>query len=184
VTLVLLAGACGGPTGGGAAQTGSSAAPETNPGGDIPDTQAYVTFTLSPGAFTIKVPEGWGRNRQGGATVFADKLNAVRLEAVPSPAAPTVESATSTELPAIRTGVKGFHPGAVKGVSRAGGSAVLITYQADSPPDPVTGKTVRDAVERYEFWRAGTAAIVTLSSPVGADNVDPWRIVTDSFRWS
>jgi hypothetical protein len=24
---------------------------------------------------------------------------------------------------------------------------------------------------------------VTLSGPAGADNVDPWRTVTDSFRW-
>ena len=53
----------------------------------------------------------------------------------------------------------------------------------DAPADPVTGKVVHDAVERYEFWRAGTEAILTLSGPVGADNVDPWRIVTDSFRW-
>jgi hypothetical protein len=183
-SLVLMAIACGGSTGAGAGQQASSAAPDSNPGGDIPDTQAYVSFTAPSGAFTVKVPEGWGRSQQAGATVFADKLNAVRLEAVSSPAAPTAESATATELPTIRNEVKGFRPGTVTTVNRAGGSAILITYQSESAPDPVTGKTVRDAVERYEFWRAGTEAIVTLSSPRGADNVDPWRIVTDSFRWS
>jgi len=26
--------------------------------------------------------------------------------------------------------------------------------------------------------------VLTLSGPVGADNVDPWRIVTDSLAWS
>jgi len=38
-------------------------------------------------------------------------------------------------------------------------------------------------VERYAFWRAGTTVILTLSGPQGADNVDPWRMVTDSFGW-
>ena len=64
------------------------------------------------------------------------------------------------------------------------GSAVLITYQADSAPNEVTGKVVADAVERYEFWDNGTTVVLTLSGPVGADNVDPWRTVTDSFRWT
>jgi hypothetical protein len=43
---------------------------------------------------------------------------------------------------------------------------------------------IRDDIERYEFWRNGTQATITLSSPVGSDNVDPWRTVTDSFSWS
>ena len=42
---------------------------------------------------------------------------------------------------------------------------------------------IHDAVERYEFWKAGTEVVLTLSGPQGADNVDPWRIVTDSFGW-
>lgn len=72
---------------------------------------------------------------------------------------------------------------------RLGGSS---TSKAHSPPstagrarapNSVTGKTIRLAVERYEFWAKGTEAIVTLSGPVGADNVDPWKLVTDSFTW-
>jgi len=47
----------------------------------------------------------------------------------------------------------------------------------------VTGKVVRDDVERYEFWRGGTEAVLTLSGAAGSDNVDPWRLVTDSFTW-
>jgi hypothetical protein len=42
---------------------------------------------------------------------------------------------------------------------------------------------IRSASRRYEYWRGGTEAILTLAGPVGADNVDPWRIVSDSFRW-
>jgi len=102
---------------------------------------------------------------------------------VAAAAAPTVASASRTELPAIGVASRGYRPGTVTQVHRAAGTVVLLTYQADSSPDPVTGKVVRDAVERYEFWRAGTTARLTLSGPAGADNVDPWRIVTDSFRW-
>jgi hypothetical protein len=32
---------------------------------------------------------------------------------------------------------------------------MLITYQGASSPNPVTGKTGTDAIERYEFWRDG-----------------------------
>ena len=68
-------------------------------------------------------------------------------------------------------------------VTRTAGTAVLVTYQADSAPDPVTGRAHRDDVQRYELWRNGTEALIVLSAPAGADNVDPWRTITDSFRW-
>lgn len=34
---------------------------ESNPAGDIPDNQAYVTYTPAQGGFTVKVPEGWAQ---------------------------------------------------------------------------------------------------------------------------
>jgi hypothetical protein len=42
---------------------------------------------------------------------------------------------------------------------------------------------VRESVERYAFWHAGQQVVLTLSGPRGADNVDPWRTITDSLRW-
>ena len=80
--------------------------------------------------------------------------------------------------------VKGFKAGNVSTVHRRAGTAVRITYLAASPADPVTGKTVTDAVERYVFFHNGKAIVLTLSGAKGADNVDPWRTVTDSVRWS
>ena len=71
----------------------------------------------------------------------------------------------------------------VRSVQRKGGTAVLITYDADSAVNPVTGKAVRASVERYTFWQGGRQAVLTLAGPTGADNVDPWRIVSDSLRW-
>ena len=47
-----------------------------------------------------------------------------------------------------------------------------------------TGKVTAQSVERYEFFRNGHTVTLTLAGPVGADNVDPWRRITDSFAWS
>jgi len=191
--LALLAGACGSggasPYGGSTPTTAtppseaSRNAPEVNPAGDIPDNQVFVPYSPPGGRFTVKVPEGWGRTARAGTVSFTDKLNTISMETRPAPAAPTVASARQAELPAIRSASRRYEPGSVTQVRRAGGGVVLVTYKADAPADPVTGKVVHDAVERYEFWRGGTEAILTLAGPVGADNVDPWRIVSDSFRW-
>lgn len=158
-------------------------APESNPPGDIPDNQAFVTYSPPGGAFSVKVPEGWSRSTSGSSAVFTDKLNSIRLESRPAGSAPTAGSARDQELPDIVKSGTNVAAGDVTTVTRKAGPAVRITYQADSAADPVTGKTVRDAVERYEFWHAGTEAVLTLSGPRGADNVDPWRTVTDSFTW-
>jgi hypothetical protein len=115
---------------------------------------------------------------------FTDKLNAVRVEATPAGAPLTVAQARSTEVPKLRQGVKGFQLGNVTSVSRQAGSGVLITYLADAKPDPVTGKSGTDAIERYVFTHNGEAVTLTLSGPKGADNVDPWLIVTNSLRFS
>lgn len=165
------------------AGTSTPAPQETNPPGDIPDNTAFVAYRMPSGRFEVKVPEGWARTVTGGAASFTDKLNTVRLESVAVASAPTVGSAKSREVPKIQSSVQRFALRKVETVSRTSGTAVLITYQADSPVDPVTNKVVPDRVERYEFWKGGTEAIVTLSGPVHADNVDPWRTVTDSFRW-
>jgi len=154
-----------------------------NPSGDIPDTQVFVAYTDASGSFSLKVPEGWARSEVNGSVGFTDKLNTIRIESTPAPSAPTVDSATRTEVPAIQAAAKNFENPKVATVDRKAGAAVLITYRADAPPDPVTAKVVHDEVERYEFWRNGTEVILTLSGPAGADNIDPWRIVTDSFAW-
>ena len=61
--------------------------------------------------------------------------------------------------------------------------AVLTTYQANSEPNAVTGQQYRLDVQRYSLYRHGKEIVIGLRSPVGADNVDPWRIVTQSFTW-
>ena len=178
-------GTTGQPVATGASTTTSdAAAPEVNPSGDIPDNQVFVEIAFPPGGFALKVPEGWARTDAGGTTTFTDKLNRIAVQAVPSPSAPTVASAQTEEVSTLATSVPNYEAGKVTTVGRPAGQAVLITYKADAPADAVTGKVVRDDVERYDFWRSGTEVVLTLSSPAGADNVDPWKTVTDSFRWT
>jgi hypothetical protein len=163
----------------------STAAPSdaaTNPAGDIPDTQAYVPYQSALAHFRVKVPEGWSRRSVADGASFTDKLNTVSVTERTAATAPSVSSVRSTELPTLQAAPH-FGLRSITTVSRPAGSAVLIAFTADSSPDPVTGKVVRDAVERYEFWRHGIEIVLSLSGPVGADNVDPWRTITDSFTW-
>jgi hypothetical protein len=161
----------------------SSGTREVNPAGDIPDDQVFVAYAPPSGLFTLKVPEGWARSEANGVVTFTDKLNSIRVEAVAAPSAPSVGSAQKVDVPAVEASAQHATGTQVTSVRRPAGSAVLITYQADSDPDPVTGRVVRDDVERYEFWRGDHEVVLTLSAPHGADNVDPWRTVTDSLSW-
>jgi hypothetical protein len=165
---------------------------DVGPAGDIPDNQAFVTFTAPDRTYSVKVPEGWSRTDTSGVVQFTDKLNTITLTVRPSVIAPTEDSVKviderrqqgQRELDAIATSASGFHPGDVSLVDRPAGQVILLTYGADSPPSPVTGKVVAQAVQRYEFYRPGVQVTITLSAPDGADNVDPWRTVTDSFAW-
>jgi hypothetical protein len=179
-STVSAATTCGPATSPGKASGGGDATPP----GDIPDNQAFVAFATPGGNYSIKVPEGWARTDAGTVTSFTDKLNTIRVELKPSASPPSVQSAQTQDVPAIAAQSRCFETPKVSTVQRNSGPAVLITYRADGPPDPVTGKVIHDDVEQYQFWKAGTEAMLTLSSPQGSDNVDPWRKVTDSFSWS
>ncbi|MEU1371639.1 hypothetical protein ABZ454_36835 [Streptomyces sp. NPDC005803] len=156
---------------------------ESNPAGDIPDNQAYVAYQPAGGGFTVKVPEGWARTIKGSTVIFTDKLNRIEITSGKAATKPTPQSVKSDVVPVLQRQVPKFQMGKITVVSRPAGQAVLLTYQGDSTPDPVTGKAAHDAFERYSFFKAGRQVDLTLSGPVGADNVDPWRIVTDSFQW-
>jgi hypothetical protein len=168
------------PTAAGGSET---VAPEHNPVGDIPDTQVYVPYSPPSQLFIVSVPEGWAQTNDGAATVFTDKLNAVRIEINPFLDTLTPDVVRQEELPAIQAASPGYHFGAVSVVQRKAGPVILATYQVASTPNEVTGKRGVDAVERYSFWRDGHEVVLTLSGPVGADNVDPWRTITDSLQW-
>jgi hypothetical protein len=182
VAVALLLTGCG-TTGGSGGPSPSTRATEAPAAGDIPDNQQYVPYTGASGDFSVTVPEGWSRANTSGRVVFTDKLNSIGVEETSRSSAATVASATAEEVPALQKSEQSFTLTDVKDFTRAGGSGVLIRYLADSPVDAVTGKVVRDAVELYLFWKNGNQVALRLSAAQNADNVDPWKIVSDSFTW-
>lgn len=159
-------------------------APEVHEAGDIPDNAVFIAYSPPDKAYTVSYPEGWSQTGAGDRVSFTDKFNAIDVSVVAKAAAPTADSVTATDLPAIAASAGNYKAGKVSKVTRKGGQAILATYQIDSAPNAVTGKTIRVAVERYEFWKNGKSVVLSLIGATGADNVDPWRLVTDSFNWA
>lgn len=178
-TAIPAAGSSASP----AAASPTQPAAESNPPGDIPDNQAFVVYTAADHSFAVKYPEGWAHTDAGPNVVFSDKFNRIELSPHDGFYRPNEDFARSVEVPEIAARTPGFVPGKVSTVQRPAGQVIVITYQGDSPPSPVTDKSIALKVQRYEFAHYGRGVAVTLSAPAGSDNVDPWRIVTDSFTW-
>lgn len=157
-------------------------APEVVAPGDIPDNQAFVTYSPPGASYSIKVPEGWARSTSNGTVTFTDKYNAIEATSASSTEPPTVASVKASGLADV-SGDPTFKLGKITAITRSAGSGVLATYAIGSTPNSVTGKKALLAVERYVFSHNGTTVVLTLSGAKGADNVDPWRIVSDSLTW-
>lgn len=158
-------------------------APELVEPGDIPDNQVFIPFASADGTYSVKVPEGWARTEAGGIVNFTDKYNSIALQSSTAATAPTVDSVKASGLADVSSDPT-FTLIDVQPVTRKAGTGVLATYELGSPPNPVTGKKALLAVERYVFFNNGTVVTMTLSGAKGADNVDPWRIVSDSLAWT
>lgn len=60
---------------------------------------------------------------------------------------------------------------------------VRALYLQTSVPDPATGKRLQLVTERYEYGDSGKVAVLDLATPIGVDNVDAYRTISDSFEW-
>ena len=164
--------------------TQASIEPETNPPGDIPDNQAFVPYTSVDGGYTISMPEGWARTEEGSIVRFADKLHTFTVEIACATGAPTVDSVDTVEAPQLAQRMEAFDLVEVKAIELPVGPAVLVRYQINSAPNDVTGKQYRLDVERYEVFKDGKLAVISLAVPAGSDNVDVANLVSQSFRWT
>jgi hypothetical protein len=158
-------------------------APEKNPPGDIPDSQVFVAYAPAGAGLTIKVPEGWSRTTGASNVTFTDKLNMIDETWSAGASAPTLSEVQTAEVKKLAASAPAFQLRGVKAVKLPGGEAFEITYRQNGEPNPVTGKRYRLDALRFIFFKSGRLADLTLSSPVGADNVDPWNTVSRSFRW-
>lgn len=146
--------------------------------GDIPDNQVFLTFRDRVAGYSLRYPEGWAQSGGGDRLTFRDKNNIIRV-VVPPGARPTVA--------AVRRQLARLPVHVTSGPTRltiSGSPALQVVYTTTSPPSPVTGKRVTLVVNRYYLWRAGKEAIVDLGTPRGVDNVDAYRLIIESFRWS
>lgn len=155
---------------------------EKNPPGDIPDSQVFVAYHSALG-FSLKVPEGWARTDRGDGARFADKYNAIEVSVSAASAAPTVASVTGHEAAALANAGRAVKIGAVKSATLRSGPAILIVYSSNSEPNPVTNKQLRLENNRYLIYRGAKLATINLSAPLGADNVDQWKLISNSFQW-
>jgi hypothetical protein len=146
---------------------------ESNPPGDIPDTQAFVSYTSVAGGFKIDVPEGWARSMRGPQLRFTDKFDGLSI----------VASAGRATVTTIQKGVRAGSDFHSRGVELPAGRALLISYTSNSDPDPVTDKRVRLENVAIVFSHGAKSVTMTLWAPQGSDNVDQWNRIERSFRW-
>lgn len=178
--VVLLA---GGALGNAVAAVSTMSTAQANPAGDIPDTQAFVTFASRTGGYQLQVPEGWARTARGADVLFTDALDGVGVTVTSAAHAPSEPGARGAVVAAITRSGHAVKVTKVENVRLPGGAAVLAEYTSTSDPDPVTNRQVRLEDTAYLFFRAGKVATLTLWAPVGADNVDQWQRMAHSFRW-
>jgi hypothetical protein len=163
--------------------TETAVAPEVNPPGDIPDSQAFVRYASTAGNYSFEVPEGWARTETGPNVSFVSKLDGVKVDVAPAAAAPTVASARAGHAAQLQAQGHAVTITNVSSVTLPSGNAVMIKYASNSEPNAVTHKQVRLENEAYLIYGKGTLATLTFWAPQGADNVDQWNRMSKSFQW-
>ena len=188
---LLLAG-CGSSSsnttsaGAGAASNSGSSASQSEAAsaatGDIPDNQQFLRYTNSTAGYSLVYPQGWARKGSANHITFSDKDNSVEVK-IAKGANPTTSS-VSAEVKKQAASDPTLQPGKPQQVQLPSGPAVHVVYHVQGPPDPVTGKKPTLMVDRYVLAHNGSVATVNESTPVGVDNVDAYRKMIESFRWS
>ena len=161
----------------------SAVAPEVNPPGDIPDTQAFVKYSSQAGGYALDVPEGWARTENGTDVNFVNKYDGVKVTVTPAAAVPTTASVRATEAKQIQSQGHAVTITSVSEVNPPAGKGVVVKYTSNSDSNAVTNKVVRLENESYIYFHNGKEAALTMWAPQGADNADQWNRMSKSFRW-
>ena len=149
--------------------------------GDIPDNQTFLVFHDPKAGYSIRYPEGWARKGSGSDVTFQEKANVIHVAVTKGTAqTPAAASVGLAELKRTDPSLKAGRP---ERVTIAGAPVVKITYSRLSSPDPVTGKRLPLTIDRYEYSHGGKVAVLDLATPVGVDNVDAYRMISESFEW-
>jgi hypothetical protein len=149
--------------------------------GDIPDNQVFLLFTDKPAGYAVRYPEGWARTGNGNDVTFREKGNLIHIAVHKGPMPSEVTATKGVEE--LHKSDPTVKPQAPERIELNGQPAVKIEYSRQSSPDPVTGKSVPLVVDRYEIGKGGKVAVIDLATPVGVDNVDAYRMISESFKW-
>ena len=184
--LALAITGCGsGSSSSGSAQGGANAASaeaQSAAQGDIPDNQKFLRFQNSQAGYSNQYPEGWAQKGSTTDVTFSDKDNSVEIAVSKGPT-PTVSS-VSAELRKEAARDTTLKPGTPQQITEGPNQTVHVVYHVEGPPDPVTGKRFTLMVDRYVLGNKGRIATVNEATPVGVDNVDAYRMIIQSYRWS
>jgi C-terminal processing protease CtpA/Prc len=127
----------------------------------------------------MKYPEGWAQQGSGNVVTFRDKNNVVRI--VVTNGGPITAARAKAEVASLQ----GAHiESGPTTLTIDGHPAVKVVYTTVSAVNAVTGKRVTLVVDRYYLWHGAKRAVVDLGTPEGVDNVDAYRLMIESFRWS
>lgn len=181
LALLAIATAAAVPASGASAAEKPVAA-EKNPPGDIPDSQVFIDYTSKDG-YALKVPEGWARTDLPTGASFVDKLDGVVVTRSDATQPPTVDSVRKDYLPILEKEERAVQIGGVKAVKLPAGNAIRIAYSSNSVPNQVTNKQVRLENQRFLYFKDRKLVALKLYAPFGADNVDQWKLMSESFQW-
>jgi len=152
--------------------------------GDIPDNQVFITFKAPNLLYELKVPEGWATTGKSDDVRMIETYNGIHVRIMDSKEALNVQSAKSTLVPDLISSGRAVTIKSISQIKKNAGPSIAIKFESNSDPNPVTGKQIRLEAEAYCFSNGkGKLAILILWAPYGADNVDQWNLISDSFRW-
>ena len=166
-------------TTGGGAPGALQAEANATAAGDIPDNQVFLIFRNRAAGYSMKYPEGWAQQGAGTRVTFRDKNNIVRV--VVAAGGPLTKASVQANVARLH-GVRTQAP--TQSMTISGAPAFKVVYSTESAPNAVTGKRVKLVVDRYYLSNGGRRAVVDLGTPEGVDNVDAYRLMIESFRWS
>jgi hypothetical protein len=150
--------------------------------GDVPDNAVFLTYADAGHGFSVQYVEGWQVVPSGDGVSIHDKDSRETIAIVPAQA-DVAAWVNSTDLPALRAET-GFNLIKQDTVKVRSATLVHLSYHLPAPPNPVTGKQVPSTIDRYYVPGATGLAVVSLSTPDGVDNVDAFRQMIESFKWS
>jgi hypothetical protein len=170
-----------------ASQDEASQGPDTGTGtgtssGDVPDNAVFLTYRDTNLGYSIQYVEGWQVAQAADGVAIRDKDSSETVRIVRG-VSDIPGFVTGTDLPSLRSNA-GFKLLKQDQVTVKGKRLVHLLYDIVSPPDPVTGKQVPQAVDQYYVPGTSAIAVVTLATPKGVDNVDAFRQMIESFRWT